>query len=361
MEITKNNYKSIMNAMDGLKVENGDAAKLYTTEFEKAHKGRSHMYFSEQGWLNAFVDKDETLYFEFNTTEYAGSLEVVPYQGKYNVFVNENYTELNEAVISQLEWLINTFGNDGWKLMDREISGPELVDADKPEKTERVPVEPTIKPMIQTLENLFGVFNKRFFNGELETPVITIAPDTCRAYGWFTTWRAWKETDNKDGEGYYEITVTADYLDRDPVDIAATLLHEMIHLYNRMHDINDCSRGGKYHNKKFKTAAESHGLICEKNSTYGFSQTEATEETAEFIKTLDLRFDLYRPQTSEKPTPDDDKDNDKDDKSGENEKPKKKRSSTRKYVCPKCGTIIRATKEVNVICGECGVPFELVD
>ena len=30
-----------------------------------------------------------------------------------------------------------------------------------------------------------------------------------------------------------------------------------------------------------------------------------------------------------------------------------------KYVCPKCGAIIRATKLVNVICGDCDVAFEI--
>lgn len=245
------------------------------------------------------------------------------------------------------------------KLTDDEIAKFELEDLNVDDETEHVPVEPTIKPMIQTLENLFVEFNNKFFNGELETPVITIAPDTCRAYGWFTTWRAWKETDNKDGEGYYEITVTADYLDRDPVDIASTLLHEMVHLYNKMHDVNDCSRGGKYHNKKFQMAAESHGLKCEKDSRYGFSQTKPTDETAEYIKTLDLHFDLYRPQTSEKPTPDDDFGGNGNDDSNDVDKPK--RRHTRKYVCPVCGAIIRATRDVNVICGDCGVPFELED
>ena len=29
-----------------------------------------------------------------------------------------------------------------------------------------------------------------------------------------------------------------------------------------------------------------------------------------------------------------------------------------KYVCPECGAIIRATKQVNVVCGDCNVPFE---
>jgi len=30
-----------------------------------------------------------------------------------------------------------------------------------------------------------------------------------------------------------------------------------------------------------------------------------------------------------------------------------------KYVCPICGAIIRATKQVNVVCGDCNVPFEI--
>ena len=29
------------------------------------------------------------------------------------------------------------------------------------------------------------------------------------------------------------------------------------------------------------------------------------------------------------------------------------------YVCPKCGAIIRATKLVNVVCGDCDVAFEI--
>ena len=36
-----------------------------------------------------------------------------------------------------------------------------------------------------------------------------------------------------------------------------------------------------------------------------------------------------------------------------------KRGNSRKYVCPKCGNIIRATKAVNVICGDCNISFEL--
>lgn len=224
------------------------------------------------------------------------------------------------------------------KLTDEEISryGLELIEGENMKNTKA-----TIKPMIEELESLFSKLNDRLFNGELETPVITIAPDTCRAYGWFTTWRAWKETDDNDSEGYYEINVTSDYLNRTPVEIAGTLLHEMVHLYNQMNNIQDTSRGGNYHNKNFKIAAESHGLKVTKTPKSGFSKTEPDTETAEYFESLNLKFNLYRP-TPEK-----------------NQKVVKK-SSTRKYVCPVCGTIIRATKEVHVECMECGVEFEEV-
>jgi len=29
-----------------------------------------------------------------------------------------------------------------------------------------------------------------------------------------------------------------------------------------------------------------------------------------------------------------------------------------KYVCPVCGAIIRATKQVNVVCGDCNIAFD---
>ena len=30
-----------------------------------------------------------------------------------------------------------------------------------------------------------------------------------------------------------------------------------------------------------------------------------------------------------------------------------------KYACPKCGAIIRATRLVNVVCGDCDVAFKM--
>ena len=51
--------------------------------------------------------------------------------------------------------------------------------------------EVSLKPVIDELETLFSKFNKAFFEGTLEKPVITVSPDHTRgAYGWCTGWKA---------------------------------------------------------------------------------------------------------------------------------------------------------------------------
>lgn len=42
-------------------------------------------------------------------------------------------------------------------------------------------------------------------------------------------------------------------------------------------------------------------------------------------------------------------------------KPSKSKSSTRRWVCPKCGAIIRSTKEVRIICADCMELFVKAD
>ena len=54
----------------------------------------------------------------------------------------------------------------------------------------------SLKPVIEKLESLFSSFNQKFYNGELQTPVITVSPDTTKgAYGWCTSWKTWSNLD----------------------------------------------------------------------------------------------------------------------------------------------------------------------
>lgn len=196
----------------------------------------------------------------------------------------------------------------------------------------------SLRPVIGELENLFSIINQKYFNNELQKPVITISPDTTKgAYGWCTSWKAWK---NGEDEGYYEINMCAEHLNRFFEDIAETMLHEMIHLLNMQNEVKDTSRAGTYHNKSFKESAELHGLVVEKTEKYGWAKTYLSEESKAFFKDLNKKsFNLYREKVMKEKS--------------------KAKSSTRKYVCPECGIIIRATKDVSVICSNCSSLFEL--
>ena len=193
----------------------------------------------------------------------------------------------------------------------------------------------SIKNTIQQLEDLFEVFNYKYFGGELSKPVITVSPDTTKgAYGWCTSWKAWKDSGHET-DGYYEINICAEYLSRSYEEVAGTMLHEMVHLYNLEQGVKDTSRSGTYHNKKFKDAAEAHGLTVENTEKYGWSKTALTDEARQEVKDFmdsigKTSFDLYREKVEEKK------------KTGG-------KSNSRKYVCPCCGLIVRATKEIKVV------------
>ena len=201
-------------------------------------------------------------------------------------------------------------------------------------------MEKSITNTIERIESLFSKFNKEFYNGELIKPIITVYPDhRKRALGWCTSWKAWKETKKTKSDGYYEINICAEHLERPFKEVAETLLHEMVHLYNIQIGVQDTSRSGTYHNKKYKEAAEKHGLNVEKVEKYGWTKTNLNEEAKKFVESLkETKFSLVR-----------------------NEPMKitgNKKSSTRKYICPSCGCIVRATKEVNIICADCKETFK---
>jgi predicted SprT family Zn-dependent metalloprotease len=198
----------------------------------------------------------------------------------------------------------------------------------------------------------FDALNVRFFESALQRPVITImSTPTC--YGHITRYEAWKDSEG----GRREINLGAETLNRPIEEIAATLVHEMTHYYCYNNNIEGVSRGGYYHNKLFKEAAEAHGLLIEHHPVYGYTITNPAPDLVEFVKeqgwsTLDLHREEFNAATGTtvppvltpgKPT---------------TIKPAKAPSSTRKYACPKCGQTIRATKAVNIICGDCNRTME---
>lgn len=187
---------------------------------------------------------------------------------------------------------------------------------------------------VKWLGKLYDFINDKLFNNELIKPVITVQRDERnKTNGWWSVGKVWKEKSEEDGE--HELNITAQQLNRPAIDIAETMLHEMCHEYATVHNLQDCSRAGTYHNKLYRKIAENHGLNVKLLGNSGWADTSLTETTAqllnEFIKSNPDKT-IYRLPVVKGQT---------------------KSSSTRKYICPVCGQSVRATKEVRLICADC--------
>lgn len=128
------------------------------------------------------------------------------------------------------------------------------------------------------LEKIFRALNNDSFGGELEEPIITIQ-STPTAFGHVTVAKTWKRKD----DWRHELNIAADWLERPIENVVATMIHEMTHLYNIQHNVQDCSRGGTYHNKKFKEEAEKHMIKIDHSDKYGWTITSPTDELLEYI------------------------------------------------------------------------------
>lgn len=199
------------------------------------------------------------------------------------------------------------------------------------------------------LEKIFRALNAKYFDNELEEPIITVQ-STPRAYGHVTVGKTWRR-----GEEYrHELNIGAGTLDRPIENVVATMLHECVHLFNMQHGIQDCSRSSReYHNKKFKAAAEARDLAISYDPRIGWSITEPTEALLDFIIEQgwqDIRINRME-WSGARPG-----------KGGTGAAPgtgtKNPNSHSIKYQCPCCGTSVRATKVVRIMCADCGRMME---
>jgi len=143
-------------------------------------------------------------------------------------------------------------------------------------------------------------------------------------------------------------------------NIVATLMHESVHLYNFSRGVKDVSSNGVYHNKIFKQEAEKRDLIINKHPQYGWTLTEPSSMLIDWVKKNGLvDIPIYREDYVIQIGGTGDTDGNKPIGTDGIDKPVKKKCSTRKYVCEICGLSVRATKEVNIICGDCMETMEV--
>jgi hypothetical protein len=82
------------------------------------------------------------------------------------------------------------------------------------------------------------------------------------------------------GSDRHEVLVGGEGLHRGPVEVLGTLLHEAAHGLAQARSIQDTSRGGRYHNRRYAQLARELGLEVASVQPIGWSATTVPDTTA---------------------------------------------------------------------------------
>jgi hypothetical protein len=82
------------------------------------------------------------------------------------------------------------------------------------------------------------------------------------------------------GADRHEVLVGGEGLQRGPIDVLGTLLHEAAHGLAQARGVQDTSRQGRYHNRRYATLAHELGLEATIVQPIGWSATTVPEPTA---------------------------------------------------------------------------------
>jgi hypothetical protein len=151
------------------------------------------------------------------------------------------------------------------------------------------------------------------------------------------------------GSDRHEVLVGGEGLQRGPLEVLGTLLHEAAHGLAQARSLQDTSRGGRYHNRRYAHLARELGLEVASVKPIGWSATTIPEPTAAGyagqLEELQAALVLWRRQEHRTGTG--------------------TRSRNLLACTCGCGRRIRAAKatlaEAPILCGLCQEPFEPAD
>jgi len=148
------------------------------------------------------------------------------------------------------------------------------------------------------------------------------------------------------GADRHEVLVSGEGLQRGPIEVLGTLLHEAAHGLAQARGVQDTSRQGRYHNRRYATLARELGLDVANLQPIGWTATSVPTPTASAyasqLEELQAALVLWRRQEA---------------RIG----PSSRSRNLLACICP-CGRKLRAAHttlaEAPILCGACQAPFE---
>ena len=196
----------------------------------------------------------------------------------------------------------------------------------------------------RAFQQMYDYMNRTVFGGGLK-PVILNFSRRAKTLGFFAPER-WQRDG---GEKAHEISLNPAYLaTRKPRDVASTLVHEMVHLWQET--FGKPGRRG-YHNAEWATKMQSIGLMPSATAApggarVGQSVSHYVVEGGPFDRAFKaMPRDCLLPWQSWEPTT-----------GGTAKSP----ASKIKYTCPSCGTNVWGKPGLRVRCEECDVAMTMI-
>jgi hypothetical protein len=156
--------------------------------------------------------------------------------------------------------------------------------------------------LLAALEACWAAIGQR--HPELPAAVVVVGAGSDRRkglwkWGHFAAMR-WRPRQASAGAGdaLPEVLVAGEGLERPALEVVETLLHEAAHAIANRRRIADTSRGGRYHNRRYRTVAEELGLDVAEQPPYGHARTTMSPATTKLyaaaIAELAAALVLYR-------------------------------------------------------------------
>lgn len=190
------------------------------------------------------------------------------------------------------------------------------------------------------LQLAYDYFNRTLFDGQLTDCILVFGRDMKNCFGYFHA-KQWENTEEQ--STCHMISLTPMHLKRGLEAVFATLVHEMVHLWQE--DCGEPSKNG-YHNKEWANKMEEIGLIPSSTGEPGGKRTGS--KCSHYILEGGPFYHAFRdmPEFIRLPWIG----------AGLSEKKKAKRNKVT-YQCLGCEAKCWGKPEMTIICGDCDEPF----